>query len=49
MSQNELNLGVLAHVDAGKTPLTERLPCEAGVVDVVVCVDVGSELREANE
>ena len=30
-----LNLGVLAHVDAGKTSLTERLLHAAGVIDAV--------------
>jgi translation elongation factor EF-G len=28
-----LNLGIVAHVDAGKTSLTERLLYDAGVVD----------------
>ena len=37
-----LNLGILAHVDAGKTSLTERLLFAAGVVDAVGSVDDGS-------
>ncbi len=37
-----LNLGILAHVDAGKTSLTERLLHLAGVVDEVGSVDDGS-------
>lgn len=37
-----LNLGVLAHVDAGKTSLTERLLQAAGVIDEVGSVDRGS-------
>lgn len=37
-----LNLGILAHVDAGKTSLTERLLLTAGVVDSLGSVDDGS-------
>ncbi|HEV7625556.1 MAG TPA: translation factor GTPase family protein [Streptomyces sp.] len=37
-----LNLGILAHVDAGKTSLTERLLHAAGVIGEVGSVDDGS-------
>jgi len=37
-----LNLGILAHVDAGKTSLTERLLFAHGVIDEVGSVDDGS-------
>jgi ribosomal protection tetracycline resistance protein len=37
-----LNLGILAHVDAGKTTLTERLLYAAGLIDEVGSVDDGS-------
>jgi ribosomal protection tetracycline resistance protein len=37
-----LNLGILAHVDAGKTSLTERLLHAAGVTDELGSVDDGS-------
>jgi ribosomal protection tetracycline resistance protein len=37
-----LNLGILAHVDAGKTTLTERLLYAAGVIDEVGSVDRGT-------
>ncbi|MEU9412397.1 translation factor GTPase family protein [Streptomyces sp. NPDC048281] len=37
-----LNLGILAHVDAGKTTLTERLLHTAGVTDELGSVDDGS-------
>jgi ribosomal protection tetracycline resistance protein len=37
-----LNLGIVAHVDAGKTTLTERLLHAAGVIDEVGSVDKGT-------
>ena len=42
MAARTLNLGVLAHVDAGKTSLTERLLFDAGVIDEIGSVDKGS-------
>src|SRR4051794_2230163 len=37
-----LNLGILAHVDAGKTSLTERLLYAAGIIDKIGSVDDGN-------
>ncbi len=37
-----LNLGIVAHVDAGKTTLTERLLYAAGIIDAVGSVDRGN-------
>ena len=42
MLARTLNLGILAHVDAGKTTLTERLLYAAGVIDEIGSVDDGS-------
>lgn len=36
-----LNIGILAHVDAGKTSLTERLLFDSGVIDRLGSVDAG--------
>ena len=38
----QLNLAILAHVDAGKTSLTERLLHDAGVTDHLGSVDAGT-------
>nr|WP_223290920.1 TetM/TetW/TetO/TetS family tetracycline resistance ribosomal protection protein [Streptomyces avicenniae] len=41
-SRRTLNIGVLAHVDAGKTSLTERLLFDHGAVPELGSVDAGS-------
>jgi ribosomal protection tetracycline resistance protein len=42
LQRRTLNLGILAHVDAGKTTLTERLLYAAGVIDEIGSVDKGT-------
>jgi len=44
-----LNLGILAHVDAGKTTLTERLLYAAGVIDELGDVDDGTTQTDTLE
>ncbi len=47
MTRRTLNLGILAHVDAGKTTLTERLLYAAGVIDRLGSVDAGTTLTDS--
>jgi ribosomal protection tetracycline resistance protein len=42
VARKTLNLGILAHVDAGKTTLTERLLYDAGVIAELGSVDSGT-------
>ncbi|WP_438292984.1 GTP-binding protein [Streptomyces sp. HUAS TT7] len=43
-----LNIGILAHVDAGKTSLTERLLFDTGTIDRLGSVDAGSTQTDTN-
>ncbi len=43
-----LNLGIVAHVDAGKTTLTERLLFEAGVITSIGRVDHGDTITDSD-
>ena len=47
MLHSALNLGILAHVDAGKTTLTERLLHAAGVIEEVGRVDHGTTVTDS--
>ena len=43
-----LNLGILAHVDAGKTTLTERLLYDTGVITHIGRVDHGDTTTDTD-
>lgn len=45
---NVLNLGILAHVDAGKTSLTERLLFECGAISRIGSVDEGTTQTDSD-
>ena len=44
-----LDLGIVAHVDAGKTSLTERLLFDAGVIDSIGGVDTGTTQTDTDD
>jgi ribosomal protection tetracycline resistance protein len=49
MLKKILNLGILAHIDAGKTSLSERLLFDNGAIQQLGSVDAGSTTTDANE
>src|SRR5260221_13953449 len=44
-----VNIGILAHVDAGKTSLTERILFESGVISSIGSVDKGTTQTDTLE
>nr|AIA10937.1 elongation factor Tu GTP binding domain protein [uncultured bacterium] len=44
-----INIGILAHVDAGKTSLTERILFETGVIKAIGSVDKGTTQTDTME
>ena len=44
-----LSIGILAHVDAGKTSLTERILFDAGVIKILGSVDEGTTQTDSME
>ncbi|MDG4822715.1 TetM/TetW/TetO/TetS family tetracycline resistance ribosomal protection protein [Asanoa sp. WMMD1127] len=49
MSLSTVNIGILAHVDAGKTSLTERLLFDTGVIDRLGSVDSGTTQTDTGD
>jgi len=49
VSKKTLNLGILAHVDAGKTSLTERLLFDNGATSELGSVDAGNTQTDSGE
>ncbi|MFI5777643.1 GTP-binding protein [Nocardia sp. NPDC051570] len=44
-----LNIGIVAHVDAGKTSLTERLLFDCGAIDTLGSVDAGTTQTDTGD
>ncbi|MGW7488390.1 tetracycline resistance ribosomal protection protein Otr(A) [Streptomyces sp. NPDC054786] len=49
LPSHTLNIGILAHVDAGKTSLTERLLFDTGAIDRLGSVDAGDTRTDTDE
>ncbi|WP_435244077.1 tetracycline resistance ribosomal protection protein Otr(A) [Streptomyces sioyaensis] len=49
LPSHTLNIGILAHVDAGKTSLTERLLFDTGALDRLGSVDAGDTCTDTGE
>ncbi len=49
MNQNIINIGILAHVDAGKTTLTEQLLLQTGAIRKAGSVDSGTAVTDSLE
>ncbi|MGG4498719.1 GTP-binding protein [Brevibacillus reuszeri] len=45
----KINIGILAHVDAGKTSLTERILFETGIISEIGSVDKGNTQTDSME
>ena len=47
IQMNIINLGILAHIDAGKTSVTENLLFASGATEKCGCVDNGDTITDS--